>query len=80
MDLEAAIAHHSTAMAGKIPRTVFALTEPAVWALAARLLILTTGRKGSKEHQPTVATFYETGIVTALYEAVRFNETPSALT
>lgn len=57
-------------MAGKLPKTVFALTEPAVWSLAARLLILTTGRKGSKKHQPTVATFYETGIVTALYEAM----------
>lgn len=57
-------------MAGKIPRTVFALTEPAVWSLAARLLILTTDRKGSKEYKPTVATFYETGIVTALYEAM----------
>jgi hypothetical protein len=44
--------------------------EPAVWSLAARLLILTTDRKGSKKHQPTVATFYETGIVTALYEAL----------
>ena len=57
-------------MAGKIPRTVFALVEPAVWALAARLLILTTDRPGSQEHRPTVATFYETGIVTALYEAL----------
>lgn len=57
-------------MAGKIPRTIFALVEPAVWSLAARLLILTTDRQGSKKHQPTVATFYETGIVTALYEAL----------
>lgn len=57
-------------MAGKIPRTIFALVEPAVWSLAARLLILTTGRKGSKKHQPIVATFYEAGVVTALYEAL----------
>ncbi|HOI56463.1 MAG TPA: hypothetical protein PLP01_14540 [Phycisphaerae bacterium] len=57
-------------MAGKIPRTIFALVEPAVWSLAARLLILTTDRRGSKKHQPTVATFYETGVVTALYEAL----------
>ena len=57
-------------MAGKIPRTVFALIEPAVWSLAARLLILTTDRPGSKKHQPTVGTFYETGLVTALYEAL----------
>jgi hypothetical protein len=62
-------------MAGKIPRTIFALVEPAVWSLAARLLILTTGRKGSKKHQPTVATFYETGIVTALYEALLMSPT-----
>lgn len=57
-------------MAGKIPRTVFSLVEPAVWSLAARLLVLTTDRIGSKKHQPTVATFYETGIVTSLYEAL----------
>lgn len=57
-------------MAGRIPRTVFSLVEPAVWSLAARLLILTTGRKGSAKHKPTVATFYETGLVTALYEAL----------
>ena len=57
-------------MPGKIPRMIFALVEPAVWSLAARLLILTTDRPGSREHQPTVATFYETGIVTALYEAL----------
>lgn len=57
-------------MPGKIPRTIFALVEPAVWSLAARLLILTTDRPGSKKHQPTVSTFYETGLVTALYEAL----------
>jgi hypothetical protein len=57
-------------MAGKIPRTIFALVEPAVWSLAARLLILTTDRRGSAKYQPTVGTFYETGIVTALYEAL----------
>ena len=57
-------------MPGKIPRTVFRLVEPAVWSLAARLLILTTDRRGSAKSKPTVATFYETGIVTALYEAM----------
>jgi|GEM_PF-4515511 len=57
-------------MPGKIPRTIFSLVEPAVWSLAARLLILTTDRRGSKKHQPTVSTFYETGLVTALYEAL----------
>ena len=57
-------------MPGKIPTTIFRLVEPAVWSLAARLLILTTDRKGSAKAKPTVATFYETGIVTALYEAM----------
>jgi len=57
-------------MSGKIPRTIFRLVEPAVWGLAARLLILTTDRKGSAKAKPTVATFYETGIVTFLYEAM----------
>lgn len=57
-------------MSGKIPRTIFRLVEPAVWSLAARLLILTTDRKGSAKAKPTVATFYETGIVTSLYEAM----------
>ena len=57
-------------MAGRIPRTIFRLVEPAVWTLAARLLILTTDRKGSEKSKPTVATFYETGIVTSLYEAM----------
>ncbi len=57
-------------MAGKIPKTVFALVEPAVWSIMARLLVLTTGRKGSKKHMPNVATFYETSIVTGLYEAM----------
>ena len=57
-------------MPGKIPTTIFRLVEPAVWTLAARLLILTTDRKGSQKAKPTVATFYETGIVTALYEAM----------
>ena len=57
-------------MAGKVPKTVFALVEPAVWSLAAQLLILTTGRRGSTKHRPDVSTFYETGIVTSLYQAM----------
>jgi hypothetical protein len=57
-------------MASRTPRTIFALIEPAVWSVAALLLILTTDRQGSKAHQPTVRTFYETGLVTALYEAL----------
>lgn len=57
-------------MAGKIIKTTFELVEPAMWGLAARLLILSTERKGAKKHKPNVSTFYETGIVTALYEAM----------
>lgn len=33
-------------------------------------MILTTDRKGSAKAKPTVGTFYETGIVTSLYEAL----------
>ena len=51
-----------------IPETIFSLVQPAVQALAARLFVLTSGRKGSTKYRPTVNTFYETGIVTALYE------------
>ncbi len=51
-----------------IPETIFSLVQPAVQALAARLFVLTSGRKGSIKYRPTVNTFYETGIVTALYE------------
>lgn len=57
-------------MPGKIPKTIFRLVEPGVWSLAARLLILSTDRKGSAKAKPTIATFYETGIVTSLYEAM----------
>lgn len=52
----------------KIPKTIFSLVQPAVQATAARLFVLTTGRAGSAKFQPTVSTFYETGLVTALYE------------
>lgn len=51
-------------MAGKIIKTTFELVEPAMWALASKLLILSTERKGAEKHKPSVATFYETGIVT----------------
>jgi hypothetical protein len=51
-----------------IPKTIFSLVRPSVEALAARLFVLTSGREGSKKYRPTVNTFYETGIVTALYE------------
>ncbi|HHM12489.1 MAG TPA: hypothetical protein ENJ16_02980 [Planctomycetaceae bacterium] len=52
----------------KIPKTIISLVQPAVQATAARLFVLTTGRAGSAKYQPTVSTFYETGLVTALYE------------
>lgn len=51
-----------------IPQTIFSLVQPAVQSLAARLFVLTSGREGSARYRPTVNTFYETGIVTALYE------------
>jgi hypothetical protein len=53
---------------GYIPKTIFSLVQPSVQALAARLFVLTSGRKGSAKYRPTVNTFYETGIVTGLYE------------
>jgi hypothetical protein len=52
----------------KVPRTVADLVQPAVQAVAARLFLLTHHREGSQKHKPTVASFYETGIVTSLYE------------
>jgi hypothetical protein len=51
-----------------IPQTVFSLVHPAVQSVAARLFVLTAGRKGSRKYHPTANTFYETGIITALYE------------
>jgi len=48
--------------------TVCSSVEPAIYALAVKLFVLTTDRKGSARHKPTVGTFYETGIVTAIYE------------
>ena len=50
------------------PKTLLSLVQPAVYSLASRLFVLSTGRAGSRKFQPTIATFYETGIVTALYE------------
>jgi hypothetical protein len=52
----------------KIPTAVICLVEPAVTALSARLFVLSTFRPGSAEYKPSIETFYETGIVTALYE------------
>ncbi|MBI5820324.1 MAG: hypothetical protein HZA88_15255 [Verrucomicrobia bacterium] len=51
-----------------ISQTIFSLVKPAVQSLAGRLFVLTSGRDGSQKYRPTVNTFYETGIVTALYE------------
>ncbi|MEY3479825.1 MAG: hypothetical protein RIQ71_600 [Verrucomicrobiota bacterium] len=51
-----------------IPQTILTLVQPAVQSLAARLFVLTSGRKGSAKYRPTVNTFYETRIVSALYE------------
>lgn len=51
-----------------IPETVFSLVKPSVESLAARLFVLTSGREGSAKYRPTANTFFETGIVTALYE------------
>ncbi|HEV8071519.1 MAG TPA: hypothetical protein VGP76_27640 [Planctomycetaceae bacterium] len=51
-----------------VPRTILSLIQPAVSAVAARLFVLTTGRSGSRKFQPTVMSFYETGLVTSLYE------------
>lgn len=53
---------------GKTARTIRDLVQPSVAALAARLFVLSAGRPGSSKFKPTVATFYETGIVTSLYE------------
>lgn len=51
-----------------IAKTIVYLVEPAVRSVADRLFVLTSGRKGSRRHQPTIASFYETGIVVALFE------------
>lgn len=52
----------------KVPKAVFRLVQPAVTAVAARLFVLSAYRYGSAKYQPAIDSFYETGIVTALYE------------
>jgi hypothetical protein len=47
---------------------VFALIRPATYSLALKLFVLTDGRAGSAKFKPNVATFYETSLVTSLYE------------
>lgn len=50
------------------PKTVCELIEPAIRSVADRLFILTGGRDGSKKYKPTVKSFYETGLVVAIFE------------
>lgn len=57
------------------PKTVFTLVQASVYTLAVRLFVLTDGRRGSKKYQPTIATFFETGIVTSLYEHMLMSPT-----
>ena len=58
-----------------IPRTIAVFAQPAVYAVSARLFVLTTDRLGSSQFKPTVATFYETGLVTSLYEHLLMSPT-----
>lgn len=51
-----------------VASSLLSLLQPSVYALAGRLFVLTTGRPGSVKYKPTVATFYETSLVTSLYE------------
>jgi hypothetical protein len=54
--------------ASKVPVAIISLVQPSVTALAAQLFVLSTFRKGSAKHKPTISSFYETGIITSLYE------------
>lgn len=47
---------------------LFSLVRPATYSLAVRLFVLTDGRAGSSRYKPNVGTFYETSLVTSLYE------------
>lgn len=51
-----------------IVKTVMTLIEPAIRSRADRLYVLSSGRPGSRKRQPTISTYYETGLVVALYE------------
>lgn len=51
-----------------VPKSVFAIVQPAVQTLASRLFTLSAGRPGSTLFQPRITSFYETGIVTMIYE------------
>ena len=56
-----------------IARNVMQSVEPAVRHLADRIFVLTGGRVGSQRRKPTIATFFETGIVVAIYEFLLMN-------
>lgn len=51
-----------------IASSLVSLIHPSIYAVAGRLFVLTTGRMGSAIYKPTVATLYETGLVSSLYE------------
>lgn len=52
----------------KLARTTMSLVQPAVTSLSARLFVLSAYRAGSALYRPSIASFYETGLVTSLYE------------
>jgi hypothetical protein len=56
-----------------ISRNLLESIEPAVHSLADRIFVLTGGRQGSQKHKPTIATFFETGLVVAIYEFLLMN-------
>lgn len=51
-----------------ISKTLMALIEPAIRSRADHLFVLVSGRQGSKKRKPSISTYYETGLVVALYE------------
>lgn len=51
-----------------ISKSICGAVEPAVLQVANRLFILTSGRAGSVKRKPTISSFYETGIVSAIFE------------
>lgn len=59
--------------AALVNKAIRASVQPAVYALAVRLFVLTTDRRGSNRYKPTVATFYETSLITSVYEHLLMN-------
>lgn len=51
-----------------IASSLLSLVYPAVYSLAGRLFVLSNGRPGSAKFHPTISSFYETGLITSLYE------------